>query len=103
MHNKGEGMSMSNGTFWQLVFTQSKVNGAAYLGDRLPSHSWDWPKDTFLQRRLSELRKRPLAEWNMPQHNDACLATGKRKQRARAQRAFAWRGSSEQGSCVERQ
>jgi hypothetical protein len=43
--------------FWQLVFNQSRVNGAAYFGDRLPNYSWDWPKDTFLQRRLSELRK----------------------------------------------
>jgi hypothetical protein len=51
---------MSKNNFWQLVFTQSKVNGAAYFGDRLPTHSWDWPKDTFLQRRLNELKKRPL-------------------------------------------
>jgi hypothetical protein len=49
---------MSNGNFWQLVFNQSKVNGAEYFGDRLPSNSWDWPKDTFLQKRLSELKKR---------------------------------------------
>jgi hypothetical protein len=49
---------MSNGNFWQLVFNQSKVNGAEYFGDRLPSHSWHWPKDTFLQRRLDELKKR---------------------------------------------
>ena len=49
---------MSNGNFWQLVFNQSKVNGAEYFGDQLPSHSWDWPKDTFLQRRLHELKKR---------------------------------------------
>jgi hypothetical protein len=43
--------------FWQLVFNQSRVNGAAYFGDRLPCYSWDWPKNTFLQRRLHQLRK----------------------------------------------
>jgi hypothetical protein len=31
---------------------QSKVNGAPYNGDELPGRSWDWPKDTYLQRRL---------------------------------------------------
>jgi len=49
---------MSNSNFWQLVFNQSRVNGAEYYGDRLPSNSWDWPKDTFLQKRLNELKKR---------------------------------------------
>ena len=43
--------------FWQLVFNQSRANGAEYFGDRLPCYSWDWPKNTYLQRRLSELRK----------------------------------------------
>jgi len=36
---------------WQLVFLQSKVNGAAYNGEELPGRNWDWPKDTYLQRR----------------------------------------------------
>jgi len=39
-------------SFWQLVFLQSKVNGAPYNGEQLPGRSWDWPKDTYLQRRL---------------------------------------------------
>jgi hypothetical protein len=43
-------------SFWQLVFAQSKVNGALYLGERLPGHSWDWPKNTYFQRRLRQLR-----------------------------------------------
>ena len=43
-------------SFWQLVFTQSKVNGAAYEGEQLPGTNWKWPKDTFLQRRLREMR-----------------------------------------------
>lgn len=49
---------MSNSNFWQLVFNQSKVNGAEYFGERLPNNSWDWPKDTFLQKRLNELKRR---------------------------------------------
>jgi hypothetical protein len=40
---------------WQLVFSQSKVNGAPYSGERLPNLSWEWPKDTYLQRRLKRL------------------------------------------------
>ena len=39
-------------SFWQLVFVQSKVNGALYLGEQLPGRSWDWPKNTYFQRRL---------------------------------------------------
>jgi hypothetical protein len=39
-------------SYWQLVFLQSKVNGAAYTGEELPGRNWDWPKDTYLQRRL---------------------------------------------------
>lgn len=42
---------------WQLVFQQSRVNNGAYDGDRLPTHNWDWPQDTWLQRRLRYLRK----------------------------------------------
>jgi hypothetical protein len=44
-------------SFWQLVFLQSKVNGAAYRGDQLPRQNWDWPKDTYFQQRLR------LANW----------------------------------------
>ena len=39
-------------SYWQLVFLQSKVNGAAYFGEELPGRNWNWPKDTYLQRRL---------------------------------------------------
>jgi hypothetical protein len=41
-------------SFWQLVFSQSKVNGAPYNGEQLPGRIWNWPKDTYLQRRLRE-------------------------------------------------
>jgi hypothetical protein len=43
-------------SFWQLVFSQSRVNGAPYGGEQLPGRNWNWPKDTYLQRRLRELK-----------------------------------------------
>jgi hypothetical protein len=43
-------------SFWQLVFAQSKVNGAPYNGEQLPGCHWDWPKDTYLQRKLRQSR-----------------------------------------------
>jgi hypothetical protein len=43
-------------SFWQLVFAQSKVNGAFYQGEHLPGQNWNWPKDTFLRRRLREVK-----------------------------------------------
>jgi len=43
-------------SFWQLVFSQSKVNGAPYFGENLPGRTWDWPKDTYLQRRLQQAK-----------------------------------------------
>ena len=43
-------------SYWQLVFSQSKANGAPYIGEQLQGHVWNWPKDTFLQRRLRETR-----------------------------------------------
>ena len=39
-------------SLWQLVFLQSKVNGAAYDCEQLPRQNWSWPKDTYLQQRL---------------------------------------------------
>ena len=43
-------------SFWQLVFSRSIVNGAPYTGEQLLGYNWTWPKDTYLQRRLRELR-----------------------------------------------
>jgi hypothetical protein len=47
-------------SFWQLVFLQSKVNGAAYRGEQLPRRNWNWPKDTYFQQRLRR------AKWYQP-------------------------------------
>jgi hypothetical protein len=46
-------------SFWQLVFAQSKANGALYIGEELPGRTWNWPKDTYLQRRLRQVRWYP--------------------------------------------
>ena len=43
---------------WQLIFIQSKVNDGRYDGDHLVPQSWDWPKETWFQMRLGNLRKR---------------------------------------------
>lgn len=40
----------------QNIFQLSKVNGALYYGDALPQQNWKWPKNTWLQQRLRELR-----------------------------------------------
>jgi hypothetical protein len=49
-------------SFWQLVFLQSKVNGAAYRGEQLPRRNWNWPEGTYLQQRLR------LAKWDQAPH-----------------------------------
>jgi hypothetical protein len=54
MNQTNANSEMDKQSFWQLVFSQSKVNGAPYFGDTLPGRSWDWPKDTYLQRRLQQ-------------------------------------------------
>jgi hypothetical protein len=43
-------------SYWQCIFLQSKVNGAAYHGEGLPGQTWNWPKNTYLQRRLRRHR-----------------------------------------------
>lgn len=42
---------------WQLIFLQSKVNNGAYFGELLPPQNWDWPEETWFQKRLRRLRK----------------------------------------------
>src|SRR5262245_21171424 len=44
---------------WRCIFLRSVVNGAAYDPERLERSNWDWPKDTYLRRRLKYL-KSPL-------------------------------------------
>jgi len=49
-------ISLEQPSFWQLIFLQSKVNGASYCGEQLVGQKWDWPKNTYLQCRLRYLR-----------------------------------------------
>ena len=53
---------MARPSYWQLIFLQSKVNGANYNGEELPGRNWDWPKDTFLQRRLHQAKYLQVTE-----------------------------------------
>jgi hypothetical protein len=93
---------MSNSNFWQLVFNQSKANGAEYFGDRLPSNSWDWPKDTFLQKRLGELRKRrPETNANLHEANRAPESSRNRKRRHTRHEQPSWRHRADSLFCVE--
>jgi hypothetical protein len=43
-------------SFWQLVFGQSKANGARYDGENLTTSPWRWPTNTYLQRRRQLLK-----------------------------------------------
>ena len=56
-------------SFWLNVFSNSKVNGAEYREDRLPQQTWSWPTDTYLQRRLRELRVNAADEPVILAHN----------------------------------
>jgi len=57
---KSQSMSRERMTFWQLIFSQSKANGAQYRGETLPICRWNWPTDTYLQRRRSSQQSLPL-------------------------------------------
>jgi hypothetical protein len=54
---KAKEYRLEKASSWQSIFLQSKVNGAAYNGEQLLGFNWEWPKGTFLQRRLDYLRK----------------------------------------------
>ena len=54
---KAQTVDLGKPSFWQLVFLQSKVNGAQYTGEWLSLRSWQWPENTYLQRRLKDLRR----------------------------------------------
>ncbi|MEX0803495.1 MAG: hypothetical protein WD688_09290 [Candidatus Binatia bacterium] len=53
---KSERVECEEQSFWQLVFGQSKVNGAPYEGEKLATARWHWPSDTYLQRRRQYLK-----------------------------------------------
>jgi len=39
-------------TYWQQIFELSKVNGADYHEDSLPVRHFDFPKNTYLQKKM---------------------------------------------------
>ena len=45
---------MSN---WEAIFSQSPANKGYYNGEKLPQVHWDWPKRTWFQARLNQVRE----------------------------------------------
>ncbi|HEV8721815.1 MAG TPA: hypothetical protein VGW77_14385 [Candidatus Binatia bacterium] len=56
---------------WEAVFSQSPVNEGYYNGDQLPQVRWAWPRATWFQARLDQIRD----------HERAALLKGNRKPR----------------------
>jgi hypothetical protein len=97
-----EDIPMSSSNYWQLVFNQSRVNGAEYFGEQLPCNSWDWPKNTFLQRRLSELKKQRWDETIRGPHGKyQGIGAVKRKRHIAANKESAWLSSTSPALRVE--
>ena len=93
---------MSNSNFWQLVFNQSRVNGAEYYGERLPINSWDWPKNTFLQKRLNELKKsRPDLTNETRQANREPIPSRNRRRRHTHHEQPNWLHSAQASTNIE--
>ena len=42
---------------WQTIFELSRVNGASYGEESLPYTNWNWPKETWLQKKRRELHE----------------------------------------------
>lgn len=47
-----------NETDYQRIFQLSVVNGQDNLQHLLPVNGWTWPRDTWLERRMAEIRER---------------------------------------------
>jgi len=72
-------------SLWLNVFSNSKVNGAEYREDRLPSHTWSWPTDTYLQRRLRMVRATAADETVIVVQNPTLRQPGPKTDRAAPQ------------------
>jgi hypothetical protein len=46
---------------WQAVFSQSRVNQGYYNGEQLPQVRWAWPRATWFQTRLDQIRDQERA------------------------------------------
>ena len=53
---------------YELVFLQSRVNGADYREPEHVNQKWDWPRGTFLQRRRAELAQKEEPVHYCPLH-----------------------------------
>jgi len=42
---------------WEAIFSQSPVNKGFYNGEKLPQANWAWPKRTWFQARLNQVRE----------------------------------------------
>lgn len=40
-----------------IIFYASRLYWGVYLGDCLPVHPWQWPRQTWFQERLEKIRK----------------------------------------------
>jgi hypothetical protein len=43
---------------WRLIFESQREYGGVYLGDHLPQCKWRFPRDTWLTRRLKEVKEK---------------------------------------------
>jgi hypothetical protein len=59
---KAERPTWEEMSFWQLVFSQSRVNGGLYEGENLTHSRWRWPTNTYLQQRRNYLRSSQPSE-----------------------------------------
>ena len=41
---------------WESIFIQSPANDGCYGEDDLPQQNWQWPKGTWFQARLDQIR-----------------------------------------------
>jgi hypothetical protein len=41
---------------WESIFLQSPVNDGCYAEDELPQQNWQWPRGTWFQARLDQIR-----------------------------------------------
>ena len=53
---KSQRVKWEGQSFWQVVFGQSKANGARYDGETLTTSPWRWPTNTYLQKRRQQLK-----------------------------------------------
>lgn len=66
---KSQRVTWEEQSFWQLVFGQSKVNGARYDGEKLATSRWRWPTNTYLQRRRQLLKNSQASD--QPAHDES--------------------------------